>query len=68
MTNVMGKDAMKNFQSPVRGQEIMDICGLSEGRKVGKIKEVIEEAILDGKIEYTYDAAKQYLLKIKNNY
>ena len=59
---------MKNFQSPVRGQEIMDICGLSEGRKVGKIKEVIEEAILDGKIEYTYDAAKQYLLKIKNNY
>ncbi|MEE2765357.1 MAG: HD domain-containing protein [Candidatus Neomarinimicrobiota bacterium] len=68
ITNVMGKDAMKNFQSPVRGQEIMDICGLSEGRKVGKIKEAIEEAILDGKIEYTYDAAKQYLLKIKNNY
>ena len=68
MSNVTERDAMKAFQSPVRGAEIMEICGLTEGRKVGEIKEAIEEAILDGKIENTYDAAKQYLMGIKKEY
>ena len=64
MENVIDRDAMKAFQSPVRGAEIMAICGLTEGRKVGELKEAIEEAILDGKIENTYDAAKEYLMQI----
>jgi poly(A) polymerase len=66
MSNVTERDAMKAFQSPVRGIEIMEICGLTEGQKVGEIKEAIEEAILDGKINNSYDAAKEYLLEIKN--
>ena len=68
MKNLVERDAMSKFQSPVRGDEIMSICGLTEGRIVGVIKESIEEAILDGKIENTYVAAKQYLIKIKDNY
>jgi putative nucleotidyltransferase with HDIG domain len=68
MSNVTERDAMKAFQSPVRGAEIMEICGLTEGRKVGEIKEAIEEAILDGKIENTYDAAKEYLMETKKEY
>jgi len=68
MSNVTERDAMKAFQSPVRGAEIMEICGLTEGRKVGEVKEAIEEAILDGKIENTYDAAKEYLMRIKKEY
>ena len=68
MKNVAERDAMCKFQSPVRGDEIMSICGLTEGRIVGVIKESIEEAILDGEIENTYIAAKQYLIKIKDNY
>ena len=66
MNDLVEKDAMTAFQSPVRGHEIMDICGLTEGRKVGEIKEAIEEAILDGKIDNSYDAAKDYLLEIKD--
>jgi hypothetical protein len=46
----------------------MEICGLTEGRNVGKIKEAIEEAILDGIIENTFDDAKKYLLKIKDTF
>ena len=68
MHDLVKKDAMIAFQSPVRGHEIMDICGISEGKKVGEIKKVIEEAILDGKIDNTYDAAKHYLLRIKDNF
>ncbi len=66
MLNVQERDEMRAFQSPVRGDEIMKICELTEGRVVGKIKTAIEEAILDGKIENTYDDAFQFMLEIKD--
>ena len=65
---VQEKDELRNFQSPVRGDEIMSICGLEPGRKVGIIKHKIEEAILEGEIPNEYKAAKEYLYKIKDNY
>lgn len=68
MQDVIERDKMRAFQSPVRGDIIMKVCGLTEGKTIGKIKAAIEEAILDGKIENTYDAAYQYLLKIKDDY
>lgn len=67
MANVHERDAMRAFQSPIRGKEIMDICGLTEGKVVGKIKMTIEEAILDGEIENTYQDAKSFLLKNKKS-
>ena len=68
MSNVTEKDEMVAFQSPVRGDEIMAICELSEGRKVGVIKKAIEEAILEGLIDNTHSEALDYLIKIKDNY
>jgi len=66
MSNVIERDKLKSFQSPVRGDEIMKICHIMEGKKVGEIKRNIEEAILSGEIENDYDSAKEYLLNIKN--
>ncbi len=60
------KDRMRAFQSPVRGDEIMKVCGLQPGPLVGKLKKMIEEAILEGIIPNEHDAAFQYLLEIKN--
>lgn len=61
-------DKMLAFQSPVRGDEIMKECGLKPGPTVGKIKEAIEEAILDGIIPNQYEPAREYFEKIKDNY
>ena len=68
MKDVVERDALKAFQSPVRGAEIMKVCGLQEGRVVGRIKFAIEEAILDEKIDNTYESAYAFLLKIKDEY
>ena len=66
--NVIKIDAKKLFQSPVRGDEIMKVCKLKEGRKVGEIKRAIEDAILDGQIDNDYDSSLQYLNQIKKRY
>ena len=68
MANVIEKDKLVAFQSPVRGQEIMDVYGLKEGREIGVIKKAIEEAILEGIIENTHSDALEYLIKIKDDY
>jgi len=61
-------DALRAFQSPVRGEEIMEICNIKAGPTVGKLKVAIEEAILDGIIPNEYEPAKAYLLSIKDTY
>lgn len=67
IVEVQEKDKLRNFQSPVRGEEIMQICNLNPCKTVGTIKKAIEEAILDGIIPNEYEAAKEYLFKIKDN-
>lgn len=57
---VQEKDKLREFQSPVRGEEIMQYCRLAPCKAVGIIKSNIEEAILDGIIPNEYDAAKEY--------
>jgi tRNA nucleotidyltransferase/poly(A) polymerase len=66
MQEVEERDRIRSFQSPVRGEEIMKICGIPPSREVGIIKTRIEEAILDGLIPNEYDAALEYLYKIKD--
>ena len=68
MQNVTERDAYRAFQSPVRGDQIMKECGLPPGKTVGKIKEAIENAILDGEIANDYDASHEYFLKIKEEF
>lgn len=62
---VQERDQLKAFQSPVRGEEIMNICNLTPSKTVGYIKKNIEEAILDGIIANDYNEALEFLHKNK---
>jgi putative nucleotidyltransferase with HDIG domain len=67
LNEVEEKDRMRAFQSPVRGDEIMQVCNLTPGPLVGKLKTAIEEAILDGKIPNEHAAALAFLLANKED-
>lgn len=65
---VQENDHLRSFQSPVRGEEIMEICDIKPSRLVGHIKNEIEEAILEGIIPNEYDSAKSYFMINKDKW
>ncbi|MFM8472909.1 MAG: CCA tRNA nucleotidyltransferase [Candidatus Kapaibacterium sp.] len=66
IVDVRERDQLAAFQSPVRGELIMEVCGLPPSRAVGIIKNNIEEAILDGIIPNDFDAAYAYMMEHKD--
>ncbi len=65
MNEVIEIDKLKAFQSPVRGDEIMKMFDLGPGKEVGKIKTMVEDAIINGEINNDYSSAMTFLDQIK---
>ncbi len=68
LETVEEKDKLRAFQSPVKGNEIMEIFDLEPGKAVGIIKNELEELILDGIVPNQYEIVKEYLLTHKEDF
>ncbi len=62
LKDVEERDSIRNWQPPVTGTDIMELFGIKEGREVGIIKNQIREAILEGEIPNSREAAINYTI------
>ena len=63
IVEVEKRDHIRNFQSPITGRKIMETFNLKPCKSIGKIKEAIKEAILEGEIKNDYNAAYKLMLE-----
>ena len=61
MAEVEAKDEIRNWKNPITGDYIMQLFGLSPCNTIGRLKDMVKDAVLDGKIPYTFEAADAYL-------
>ena len=57
LIEVEEKDAIRNFKNPITGDYVMELFGISPCNTIGVLKEAVKNAILDGDIENTFEAA-----------
>ena len=61
LVEVEAKDAIRNFKNPVTGDYIMELFGIEPCNTIGQLKEAVKNAILDGEIENSFEAADAYM-------
>lgn len=61
MAEVEAKDEIRNWKNPITGDYIMQLFGLEPCSTIGELKEMVKNAVLDGEIPYTFEAADAYM-------
>lgn len=61
--DVLERDQLRNWQPPITGNHIMETFDIGDPKKIGELKNIIREAILDGEVANEFEAAYQYMLQ-----
>lgn len=61
LVEVEAKDAIRNFKNPITGDYVMELFGIEPCNTIGTLKEAVKNAILDGTIENTFEAADAFM-------
>lgn len=61
MAEVEAKDEIRNWKNPITGDYIMQVFGLEPCNTIGQLKEMVKNAVLDGEIPYTFEAADAFM-------
>ncbi|MBE6232932.1 MAG: HD domain-containing protein [Bacteroidales bacterium] len=61
LVEVEAKDAIRNFKNPITGDYVMKLFGIEPCNTIGMLKEQVKNAILDGVIENSFEAADAFM-------
>ena len=61
MAEVEAKDEIRNWKNPISGDYIMELFGIEPCNTIGQLKDMVKEAILDGQIPNTFEAADAFM-------
>jgi len=61
MAEVEAKDNIRNWKNPISGDYVMQLYGIEPCNTIGQLKEMVKNAILDGEIPYTFEAADAFM-------
>ncbi len=63
LVEVEESDKLRHFQPVITGEVIMETFDLKPSKAVGELKEILTEAILEGKVRNEFDEAFAFLLE-----
>ena len=61
MVEVQKKDDYRNWKNPICGEYVMEVFNISPSNVIGNLKDAVKNAILDGEIENSFEAADAYM-------
>ena len=64
LADVEALDAIRNWKNPITGEYVMEVFGIGPCNLIGRIKEAVKEAILDGKIDSSFEAADALMREV----
>ena len=68
MVEVQKKDDYRNWKNPICGEYVMEVFNISPCNVIGKLKDAVKNAILDGEIENSFEAADAYMREIASGF